>query len=755
MPSLPLSDFGMGITDHYVDGAPNAAKKLDNILLNDSGQPYQSPGIDVYNAWAPQLPPGNQSVDSMYYFDSTLFVKSGVRLYYIQDGETAWTTLSTLASKDAFKDSELGAKVSWSEWRGHLIATPGPSANKTAGCRTIKIYRNSSSVWVCVQAGLPRATSGTTGGILVSPTSVVGGPNYSYIWATIFYRTYTAKVNGNTVTFEDFGGGLDTYSNICSSTSPTLTNGTLTYTNGTDESYDTSGMSVRLYRTTADSPGPFYLVGTFALAASIVDSGVSDDNLGAELYAGAEEGNYNDPVPQCYLTTVIDNYGWFAAAYDIDGATFQASRLYQSKPGDIDSVPSGNFTDIEGGQKFTALSYAGKNPVVFYRNRCYRIEGRLDSFGQGFTRAVLISDIYGAVSQDVSRTSNGIFFPSERGFCYTDGFTATLMSSHLKTTYAALATKTRMSSAFNIQSGHVYFGVESPTLSAATGTNNAAFVLDTSKGSPSQGVFTTRSAELNFQPQALHYDSANDRVLVGDKRGYVFKLDSAKLTDPVVNTAAAYSTWNTKGVVYDIITCAFAFGSVTATKWVTKLFLVLKNLTGRLSLDLYSYNDDKTASKQMKVVRERTTAATGLHKISRWFPKGGLRCTYKQVQIKKGFVTIAGSDDYALCTVDNVGNTALLATGTWPEDDTETLVGHTIYFDTDAYATGWVISVDSGNTLTLTDPGNTLVSGAGKKWIVKGYPKTEKFELHGGEIEFEVLEDTFTPYADGGDGDNT
>src|SRR5690606_33186908 len=118
--NLNVTDFRLGITDDYVDGPANAAERLDNLLLNENGKPYQRPGFDAYNDDAPQIPPGNQRIDSLYYFDSTLFVKSGTKLYYIEDDDTSWTTLSTLASKDAFIDSEVSAGASWSEWKGHL-----------------------------------------------------------------------------------------------------------------------------------------------------------------------------------------------------------------------------------------------------------------------------------------------------------------------------------------------------------------------------------------------------------------------------------------------------------------------------------------------------------------------------------------------------------------------------------------------------------------------------------------------------------
>ena len=849
MPNLPINDFSRGITDYVVDGDPSSAQKLDNVLLRPDGKPYQRPGLEIYNSSAPQIPPGNQKIDDLYYFDSTLFVKSGTKLYFIQDGETSWTTLGG-PNADAFADSELGAKCSWSEWRGHLFITPGPSTNKKGGCRTVKVYRNQSNTWVLYQAGLPRATAGTedvTGESI--PTS--GDPAYSYIYYRVFGLKYLAKVNGVDTLFEEYGGGALIDKAVTSSDSGGgATFGSLTYTNGTYENYYTDQMRVFLYRTKADETTP-YLAGVKALGVALgsdvssndeYDSGkckigeptfttgtpgfvnlsnhglrtgdrvsflclgtaptgltaassaaaqttvyyviynangsfklaTSFDNAvagtaialsgapagtnilylhGGPLYPGVAEGNGNDPPPPCYFSTIADNHGWFAAGVDLDSTHMRASRVFQSKPNQIVAVPAGNYVDVEGGTKLAALSYAGKNPVALLRNKAYRIEGRYDALGNGQLRAVLISEVYGAVSQHVARTKDGFFFESEKGWCYTDGFKVTLLSKHLKATYAALVNKDRMSAAFDSQNGHAYFAVESTVLSSDTSKNNALFILDSEKIQGEWGVFTTASADGILQPNSLHYDSANERLLIGDQRGYVFKLDPTKYYDPSVNTATAYSTWAKKAVVWDIITTALSFGTTSLEKWVTKLHLVAKNLTGNFSADVYSYNDQKTTSQQLQAIRERTTTAKGLHRVWRWFRRLGLRCTYKQVQLKKGFVVVANSDTYGTATCNSSLRTVLLGSN-WPDDGSQDLRGHLIYFNNDSYAYGWTISADSGNTLTCSAGAGTFPNTAGVKWVVKGYPKEEPFELQALDIEYDVLGDVTPGFKATSEGSN-
>ena len=823
---IGTNDFTLGTTDDYVDGPQNAAERLDNLLINRFKKPYQRDGITIYNSDAEQIPPTNQAIDDLYYFDSTLFIKSGTKLYFIEDGDSAYTTLAG-PNTDAFADSELGARCSWSEWRGHLIITAGPTSSKTAGSRTVKVYRNSSSVWTLHQAGLPRGEdcsaveiyassdiSGTcseSSGDLVldsgnwpnGPAGLVGldiqladddfttaypitaqsgdtltvtgtppngtlkrwviygvygagsnissGTTYSFTFAWCLKLTYTAKVDGNDVEFIEFGTPkIDQEDGLLpiSSTYPWY-DGTLDYINRTYENYPIDDFEISLYRTKADGT-ILYHSEDVALGVD-AEFDITDSNLGAEFYAQADE-QYNDPVPLCYFSKVVDGYGWYAAADDIDG-DFSTSRVLQSNPLVPFGVPSGNSTYAES--KITSLDYAGSFPVITNRNKAYRIEGRLDTYGAGNLRTINISDTFGSVSQKVASDTDGVYLMSEQGWCYTNGFDVIFLSDHLRDTYGNLLNKDKMFSVYDSKNKHVYFATENPDYTADV--NNQLVVMDefwTRKNGEMRGVFTTASSRTgsadNLQPNSLHYDSENDVLIIGDKRGYVFKFDPDTLTDPVVNTAAAYSTWQKQGILPDLITTATSFGDSVASKWVTRLFLIFKNLTGNLSLDLFSHNDDKSSSKQFKEVRKRTTTSTGLHKIKRRFPKGGLRCEYKQVQIRKGNVIIAASDDYEELNV--VGGAAVLPTLSWPTFDSENLVGFNLYLADDSYVTAYPILTQSTDTLTVT---GTLPTGTVKEWQIKGIPKNEDFEMHSLAMEYEVIGESYTAYGSGDDGSNT
>ncbi len=759
MPTLPVNGFELGITDDYLDGPTNACKKANNLLIDRNKKLVQRPGLDVYNDNATQIPPGNQRIDSLYKFDGTLFAKSGTKLYFIEDGDTAWSTLAG-PNTDAFADSSLGAGCSWSEWRGHLYITPHPGPLKT-GSRTVKVFRSSSSNWTLFQAGVPSIKEESSDFALIGTGS--GGTEHSYILARVYTDTYIAEVNGIATTFTFYGRpeyAQITQEQITNTVYPSAN--AVPFTNDTYENYQDNALSVvTLFRTKPDEQ-TLYWAKTENQSSSLdwdtndADLGVvDDDSYTPILYT---DGGIKDhgPVPVCYFSLVLDGYGFYAAGTDYDTNQFFAGRIWQSNPANPDGVYYGNYVDVPG--VITAMSSVGSYPIVFTdENKCYRLEGRFDAFGGGGIRAKLISESDGCIAPaSVVKREGVVYFATATGWSVTDGFKSQKISDHLRNTFEALENKADMCGAFDVQNGLVFFGVES-SLSEETGKNNSAFIMDTDWSSGEYGVFTTMSADSDFQPNSLHYDHVGNKLIIGDRRGYVFTLVDGLTNDPKVNTAQPYGNWYRKAVVYDYISTAWSFGSIINTKWVTKIYIVLKNLTGNLSLDVFSYNDDKTTPKSLKPIRLRDSITSGLHQAWRWFKRQGLRCTYKQIQLKKGYVNLFNSDSYTGATVDGAANTVQL-NGFWPTDDGESLVGHFFYLGDDDYTEGWEISNQSGDTLTLLDPLNTLPTSTGtfdKDWVVKGYPKGESTEIHGYQIEYSTFDNTFKPFATGDDGGNS
>ncbi len=763
MPTFPITNWTKGMTDNYVGAGPGYSEKLHNLFISRIGKPFQRPGIDVLNE-LPQIPAGLQQIDSVYYFDSTIFVKSGTKLYYVDesDGDTNYTELDG-PNADAFADSEVGAKCSWSDSKGHLYATPGPGPTGKEGCRTVKVYRNAAGVWTLVQAGLPRCVNDGTG-LYQGPTYTVGGVSYQYTWWVVFYRTYDALVNGVVTTFEDIGAPLiyvDRGNKVANGGNDVWL-GSFDYTNAAEDNYDTATMLARSYRTEANGLVP-KLSAEISLGAQIIDS-CEDDNLGVLGYAGLADANDNDPPPPCYFHTMTGATTWYFAGVDLDAEALRVNRVWQCKPGNNDGVPSGNFTDIEGGGVGTAFGRAGQFPIAFFRSRCYRIEGYLDQLGGGALRAVLISGIEGSVTQDIIPANGGIYFQSENGFCFTDGYKVYPMSNHLRQRFSELGTSPEYSSGcYDPFNKRVFFGVEDPNCSNANGSVNTAWVMDENWTHPGEGpndlegCFTTMSSDDDFRPTAMHYDTKNRRIIFGDEQGFLFTLNPDNWYDYQVDGATFTSLTTTKAIVYEYISAAYDFGDGVSTKWVSALYGTFKNLTGKLSLDMWSINDDQAdvESLAMGAIREDVESESGLHKIKRRFPRGGLRCTYKQLRLKKGLVNLLRSDDYTLCavTLDGAEGVCVLAGGDWPDgDDGTNLVGYQILFDTDAYATAYTILSNSGDTITVDNDGATLTADGSAKWLIRGYPKDQGVEIHSLAYDYEVLQDGEAVVAMGSDG---
>lgn len=742
-PPLKIVNWRKGVTDDYVDASPMHSRRLYNFMLTREGKPKQRPGIEIYNSSAPQLPSGNQKVDGLYYFSGTLFAKSGTKLYYLRDGATSWTTLSTIAGKDAFKDSEVGAGWSVSEWRGHLFITPGPGSTKLSGCRSIAVYKTDSTTWACTQMGLPRASAAARTG-----TTADGSGSDNWIAYNMFKRTYNAYVNGVSCQFQEFSEPEETQYSYQDITDNLTWEGGFNLVNGTDDNYDDASTLVVSYRTKVGDVTPLYS-DIFNQSTNITYYQTTDAELGAEAYfAGGVE--YWDPPPKAHGSLVIGGTSFFFAGIDIDDTNqFHPGRCWQSDPAYPKGVPSGNYVDVAG--KACGWGRAGSNPVVLTEDNAVRLEGRYDKFGGGGMVTRRISSTEGCVSyRGVVEGEGGLFFPSRNGWCFTDGYQVVKLAKHLRETYKALYSKSGMSACFDSKNRRVFWSCEDRTVdSTNTGNPNCLYVLDLNHTEGEEGCFAVWKAGANLSATALHYDSENDRVIIGDRRGYVMVFDGTKTVDLTVDTATAYSTWGRSPIVWDWYSAAHSFGSSLLTKICQRWHIVAKNVSASFSADVASVVDDSTTAYSSTEVRDRSAATVGLHKVWRWFKKASLRCRYREVRLTKGYVNLFRSDDYATATVNSAAKTVLLGSGTWPEDSTYDLRGHYIAFAGDDYVAEYLITVDSGNTLTLS----TAPAGnpAGTGWVIRGYPKGESCQLEAVEIEYEVEEMT-TPGFRAGEG---
>jgi len=457
-----------------------------------------------------------------------------------------------------------------------------------------------------------------------------------------------------------------------------------------------------------------------------------------------------DPVPHSYGSVVVDGHGFYGAGVDTDSGDLFVTRIYQSQAGNIDGVPADFYGEIE--DIFASMSFVGPYPIVFSPNRAYRAEGRFDAFGQGAIRMKIISHDEGCpFPASIIRRDDYILFVSKNGICWTDGFKVlNLTRKYLSKSFDLLQSKQNIVGTFNSFEKRAYWAVEELT-NLPPEVNNTLWTMNVEGEKVS--VTTASSLDANMRISALAYDEQTQRTILGDRRGYVLCLEPTETSDIIVDPANAMVDWAWQAVVPRLVTVAYDFGTTKFTKWVSKVYFNFMNTMGNLSLAIFSHNDDKTQTQSLRDVRIRSNIHSGIHKVKRGFMKGGLRCLYKQIEIRKGYVNLLRSDDLALATANNGTKEVAIAAGIWPLYGGYDLRGYSIFFEGDGYTKGHLITAQSPATLLVFSPDNDMPVGL-QKWVIAGYPKDEFVHLKTMGFDVEVLGDNYRGFRKEEDGFN-
>lgn|GEM_PF-1920683 len=549
--------------------------------------------------------------------------------------------------------------------------------------------------------------------------------------------------------FSDATHGLD-ISNI-----PELANDSL----GTLEAWDTDTLTIEIYRSDDGGNELRKLVelpnGTTTYED---DSGFS--SLGEVIYTNS--GAYgNDSPPPCKYIVIVDNVAWYLNVKE--GSEEKSFRARQSKTNGLDSSPGSFVVDIDG--DITGGGSVGVYPIVFSENKTYRFEGIVDDLGRGFTRVRVVDDTVGCISHDsIVPVKDGLYFAALDGFYFTDGFNTTKITNHLNSSYkSAISTsemKKRIYGTYDPINDRVFWALSS---SSSADDNDIIWVHDPHWGIPNgEGTFTSYVYGVNGSPTAL--DVIDGNLLRSDRLGYTFIHGDTLTSDPVVNASVDADIWETKAVIYEYISCAFAFDSEYRRKWVVKLLTLIKSV-GNVSILPRSINDDSGAKRDLKQIVSRNifewgdpfftwgdpefvwnapSTATGMRR----FPKRSLRCTFKQVVYTNAFAIVANSDSLGSVTVNAGAQTITLDSGEFPSN----LVNGEIYIGTSLI--GISISVATDTVLTVIDSSNQLVDGSEAIWLIKQFRQDEIFHLEGYVIIYEVFGASHTAFRVGDIGEN-
>lgn len=707
---MSISDFSGGITDYPHSQDSKYASECDNFSIQIDRSLGLRRGIDLYSVNNPRCS-NNMRIRNIIAKRAFLFLESASKLYSIDS--SGFTEIQTSAGSDMFYQHDELDYCDHDSSNEFTIFTSMKRA-----FRPIKVYAGSG------------AYEGVTAGLPGLPTTPVVTPDANnsknYIYYFVLFREF--YVNGKL--FQDFGpvttvtstnssdfSGSGHYNQI--SNLPTIANSLgFSYKVGTED----DDIKIRVYRTTHNGSVPYY-VGQVDNGTSTYEDTSTDTSIqsNAVLYISGGEAD-NDEPPLCKYFTVVKNTGWYANTSEGDNI------LRQSKPGDVDSCPESFFIELE--DSITGLSNTRDFPIVFTIDRCFRIEGIIDSFGRGDLFATSISDKVGCIAPHaIVRVSNGIYFPAEDGWYFTDGYQVTPISTQIDKRYAELTSNqdkiNRIRAAYSLEEARLYVAYMSED------DNDIIHVFD-----EDFGAWTTITAQSEFTPTALVSDSGN--IVFGDDEGYLFVFSEASNSDVKRSTGVAVSSWERHAIIPTYKHIHFDFGMSDGKKWVSKVSFKMIDETGQ-HLAISGYNNLSITEHSLKPIETNyfprwgdagvAWGTAGIRFVrdrlvvkSRRFPRNNLRCLTKQLKLTSSTATIQYSDLYGTATVDDIAKTITLGTATskWAEN----ITGAVIRLDTsdNGYSDELVIaSRDSDTQITVTDTGNVLNSGAGAKWEILGY----------------------------------
>lgn len=587
------------------------------------------------------------------------------------------------------------------------------------------------------------------------PTVTAGGGTGTYLYRFYYYFSY--YVDG--VLNEDFGPTTEVTLSLADTGTKSVAN-IPAIANGTTRCYDTATIKIYIDRTT-DGGTTFYRVGSVTNGTTTYSDTTSDATLitNVSSYINGDVLD-NDPPPRAKFFVSVNDMGVYANLKI--GSKEYPNSFTTSIPGDVDSCP-GSFQD-EVEIDITGISSVQIYPIIFCRNRMYRLEGQIDEQGRGTVFKREVSRTKGCISNNgIVQIPQGLVFPGEDGFYFSDGFSdPQILSLHLITSYKTLVTnnETKIYGEYDGAQNRVLWCVQT---SSSSSENDTVYALDLNFPIGPKSVFTTHSGTGTcFRPTALAF--YNRTMVQADSRGYVFKYDTSTATDPKVDTTVAASTWNTSVITHLWTSSTFNFGTNENFKYIPMITLEAKNDTNT-TLFIKVNKNDNGGFTALKEIRSRDQFTWGDPTFEwgstdcvwnysknitakRRLPAGNLRLNQLQIQVTNAYTNIYKSDDYSTAVVDAAAKTATV-TATLPTD----IVDYYISFETDDYTADYLITARTSSlVLTYSDPTNATTSTT-KKWLIRGYKKGETMYLLSCGIRYAMLGQIQTTWK-GTEGEN-
>jgi hypothetical protein len=322
--------------------------------------------------------------------------------------------------------------------------------------------------------------------------------------------------------------------------------------------------------------------------------------------------------------------------------------------------------------------------------------------------------------------------------------------------------------------GYENQGLYVQDVSSTVITLNAA---TTATGSVNIEVFANTKDQVDlygqFQPSAILY--ANSTVWQGDGRGFTLKYNNDTLYDVIVDTrvdsaSATALTPVKRSILFNYAGAIMDLGTTEYRKWVNSVVIKARprvDVSARIAIQAYSENDDNNYLQEMRVIYSTAFYRWGTPEISygdprlwrrrqqivdetRRFPKNNLRCEYKQVHLRAGFVNILNSDIYGDIVSKVYNGTTKTTAVTLAVDWADDLYNSWLY--PEGGTTGYKVIAQSGTTVTvLGDYSGTTTN----EWVMKSYPVDNYLNLIEYSLYYEVLSNTQSSYRSEPGGNTT
>jgi hypothetical protein len=633
--TVEVNDFTGGMTDFPFQGSKDQYEKAENLNVTYDKKLATRPGSAINSAVVYQIPSGSHRISGMFSFENSLFVQSARNLYVANT--SSWTTIAN--PNPAFSSGETTNFIAQSFWNRHIFLV------NDSFTKPIKVFQSGGS-YVVRTAGLPKMAAPIGSG-------TAGSDNFVYAF------TYAVQYTIGTTIFEDEGPTvLVEIDNVNSpDVNPINFTGIPVLANGSFDNYDTANIKVRIYRTETNGPVQYFVAeipnGTTTYSDTTADLTIVN-NVVLYTTGGVVD---NDPPPLAKYIHIVNNVALYCHVKE--GTEVLPTRIRQSNTDDPDSCPETFFAETQ--DEITGVSSHNSNPIVFCKNKAYRIEGTFDELGNGGMFPVEFSETIGCLNHNsIVQTKIGVFFAGNDGFYWTDAYQVKKISESLLTTYfnatETQIQKDRVFGTYDRDNNKVLWAM---TQATAQVDNNIIFCCDLRWGIRENSVFTTWTGSTSFAPTALCYH--NKLLRRADRRGYLLYHSDKLLTDPKIDEALLPSLWTKQTIFYDYRSTQMNFGLPQIRKWVQRILISLKNVSN-VSLKTYSHNDDSNKFVPLTEVKNTTQPIWGdplliwgedtplwnfyeLIEEERRFPAGTLRSSYKQIKFTNSYTVIEKSDD--------------------------------------------------------------------------------------------------------------